>query len=158
MESIAQKTGPIPWKSKFPPKCQKSWFQDFKNFCLLHKNGSNSVIFGPIHLLSFAYWHWQAVLSVGWGNFEWSPWFILNFLGRSKKNKIFIFKNFLPTWLCRAATTKTGQIERSSFFLLDHKGKTRIYRLVSGSFEVPLRRKRDSPMGDDDYAPPSRIR
>ena len=29
----------------------------FKNFDLLHENGSNSVIFGPIHLISFAYGH-----------------------------------------------------------------------------------------------------
>ena len=39
-------------------------------------------------------------------------------------------------------------------FLLDNKGKTRIYRLVSGSFDVPLQRKRDSPMEEDDCAPP----
>ena len=29
----------------------------FKNFDLLHENGSNSVIFGRIHLISFAYGH-----------------------------------------------------------------------------------------------------
>ena len=38
-------------------------------------------------------------------------------------------------------------------FLLNHNSKTRIYRLVSGSFDVPLRRKRDSPMEEDDCAP-----
>ena len=59
----------------------------------------------------------------------------------------------LPTRLCRAATTKPRQIERSSFFLLDHKGKTRINRLVSGSCDVWLRRKRDSPMEEDDCPP-----
>ena len=48
----------------------------------------------------------------------------------------------------QSSTTKPRQIERSSFFLLDHNGKTRIYRLVSGSFDVPFWRKRDSPMGD----------
>ena len=55
--------------------------------------------------------------------------------------------------LCQAATTKPRQIERSSLFLLDHNGKTRIYRLVSGSYDVQLRRKRDSPMEEDDCAP-----
>ena len=64
----------------------------------------------------------------------------------------------LPTRLCRAATTKPRQIERSSFFLLDHNDKTRIYRPVSGSFDVLLRRKRDSPMEEDDCAPPALIR
>ena len=43
--------------------------------------------------------------------------------------------------LYRAATTKPRQIERSGFFLLDHNGKSRIYRLVPGSFDVLLRRK-----------------
>ena len=71
----------------------------------------------------------------------------------AKKFKIFRFRNLLPTWLCRAATIKSRQIERSSFFLLDHNDKTRIYRLVSGSFDVPLRRKHDSPMVYDDCAP-----
>ena len=74
--------------------------------------------------------------------------------GQSKKIKILRFRNLLPTRLCRAATTNPGQIERSSFFLLDHNDKTRIYRLVPGSFDVPLRRKRDSPMGYDDCPPP----
>ena len=127
--------------------------QIFKNFDLVHENGSNSVIFGPIHLISFAYGHWQAVLGTGWGKLEWSPWFVVKFWGRSKKFKILRFGNLLPTRLCRAATTKPRQIERSSFFLLDHKGKTRIYRLVSGSCDVRLRRKRDSPMEEDDCPP-----
>ena len=68
------------------------------------------------------------------------------------------FGNLLPTRLCRAATTKPRQIERSGFFLLDHNGKTRIYRLVSGSYDVPLWRKRDSPIVYDDYAPPPKQR
>ena len=34
--------------------------------------------------------------------------------------------------LYRAATTKPRQIERSVFFLVDHNGQTRVYRLVSG--------------------------
>ena len=29
----------------------------FKNFDLIHENGSNSVIFGRIHLIYFAYGH-----------------------------------------------------------------------------------------------------
>ena len=48
---------------------------------------------------------------------------------------------------------KPRPIEHSSFFLLDHNGKTGIYRMVSGSSVVPLRRKRDSQMEEDDYAP-----
>ena len=116
----------------------------FKNFDLPHENGSNSVIFG----------HWQANLGIGWGNLGWSPWFVAKFWGRRKKFKILRFKNFLPKRLCRAATTKPRQLERSGFFLLDHNGKTWIYRLVPGSYDVPLQRKRDSPMGYDDCAPP----
>ena len=88
---------------------------------------------------------------------EWSPWFVVKFWGRSKKFKILRFKNFLPKRLCRAATTKPRQLERSGFFLLDHNGKTWIYRLVPGSYDVPLQRKRDSPMGYDDCAPPRQV-
>ena len=44
----------------------------------------------------------------------------------------------LPKRLCRAATTKPRQIERSGFFLLDHNGKTRIYRPVACSFDVDI--------------------
>ena len=127
--------------------------RDFKNFYLLHGNGYNSVIFCLIHLISFAYGHWQAVLGVGWGNLEWSPWFVVKFWGRSKKFKILRFGNLLPTRLCRAATTKPRQIECSNFFLLDHKGKAWIYRLVSGSYDVRLWRKRDSLVEEDDCAP-----
>ena len=72
--------------------------------------------------------------------------------------KKFAIWNLLPTRLCRAATTKPRQIERSSFFLVDHNDQTRIYRLISGSFDVPLRRKRDSPMGEDDCPPSARAR
>ena len=36
--------------------------------------------------------------------------------------------------------------------------QTRIYRLVSGSFDVPLRRKHDFPMDEDDCAPLTLIR
>ena len=67
--------------------------------------------------------------------------------------KKFAICNLLPTRLCQTATTKPRQIERSTFFLLDHDGQTRIYRLVSGSFDVPLRRKHDSPMEEGDCAP-----
>ena len=56
--------------------------------------------------------------------------------------------------LRRAAPTKPRQIERSSFFLLDRNEQTRVYRLVSGPFDVPLRRKHDSPMEEDDCDPP----
>ena len=125
---------------KISAKMLKIAISKFKYF-YLHENGSNSVVFGPIHRISFAHGHWQAVLGVGWGNLEWSPWFVVKFWGRSKKFKILRFKNLLPKRLCRAATTKPRQIERSGFFLLDHNGKTRIYRLVPGSFDVPLRRK-----------------
>ena len=71
----------------------------FKNFDLLHENSSNSVIFGRIHLISFAYGHWQAILGVGWGNLEWSPWFVENFWGGSRKFKILRFRNLLTTRL-----------------------------------------------------------
>ena len=63
----------------------------------------------------------------------------------------FEIKKFATHSTLSGATTKPRQIERSSFFLLDHNGKTQIYRLVSGSFDVPLRRKRDFPMEYDDY-------
>ena len=60
------------------------------NFDLVHKNGSNSVIFGPIHLISFANWYWQAVLSVGWENLERNPWFV-PYLGLSSKEfKVYV--------------------------------------------------------------------
>ena len=55
--------------------------------------------------------------------------------------------------LHRAATTKPRQIERSGFFLLDHNGQTRVYRLVPGQPDERLWRKRDFPMKDDDCAP-----
>ena len=58
--------------------------------------------------------------------------------------------------LYRAATTKPRQIERSVFFLLDHNGQTRVDRLVSGPPDIRVRRKRDSPMEEDDCLPPSR--
>ena len=144
MGSIAPKLGPYR-RIKISAKMSKIAISRnsriFTNFDLVHENGSSSVIFGPIHLISFAYGHWQAVLSVGWGNLEWSPWFVVKFLGRSKKIKILRSRNLLPTQLCRAATTKPGQIECSSFFLLDHNDKTRYYRLVTGTSDVPLWRK-----------------
>ena len=40
--------------------------------------------------------------------------------------------------LCRAAMIKPRQIECSVFFLLDHKGQTQIYRLVSGPLDAWL--------------------
>ena len=56
--------------------------------------------------------------------------------------------------LYRTATTKPRQIECSGFFLLDHNGQTRVYRLVSGPPDVWVQRKSDSPMEEDDCAPP----
>ena len=56
--------------------------------------------------------------------------------------------------LCRAAMTKSRQIERSGLFLLDQNGQTRVYRLALGPTDVPVRRKRDSPVEEDDCAPP----
>ena len=56
--------------------------------------------------------------------------------------------------LCRTATTKPRQIERSGFFLLDHNGQTWVYRLVSGPPDVRVRRKRNSPMEEDDCPRP----
>ena len=86
------------------------------------------------------------------GPYRWNQNFAKNVENHNFKK--FTIWNLLPTRLCRAATTKPKQIERSSFFLLDHNDKTRIYRLVSGSFDVPLQRKRDSPMEEDNCAPP----
>ena len=83
----------------------------------------------------------------------WNGVLDLLFLGKSKKIKILRYRNFLPTQLCWAATTNPGQLECSSYFLLDHNDKTGIYRLVSGSFDVSLRRKPDFPM-----APPPRVK
>ena len=54
--------------------------------------------------------------------------------------------------LRRVATTKPKQC--SGFFLLDPNGQTRAYRLVSGPQDVRVPRKRDSPMEEDDCAPP----
>ena len=60
--------------------------------------------------------------------------------------------------LYRAATTKPRQIERSGFFLLDHNGQDRVYRLVMSPPDVRLWRKRDSKMEEDDCAlPPPRV-
>ena len=60
--------------------------------------------------------------------------------------------------LCRVTKIKLRQIERSGersgehsgYFLLDHNGQTRVYRLVSGPPDVWLRRNHDSLMEDDD--------
>ena len=75
-------------------------------------------------------------------------------------------KNVFPTSVCFNPSTVNflflltenvyRQIEHSSFFLLDHNGKTWIYRLVTGFFDVPLQRKHDSPMEEDDSPTPSR--
>ena len=78
--------------------------------------------------------------------------------GVCQKLKILRFVNLLPTRLCWATTTKPRQIERTSFVLLDHNRQTGIYRLVSGSFDFPLRRKHDSPMEEDDCNPTHHVR
>ena len=46
--------------------------------------------------------------------------------------------------------TKPRQIESSGFFLLDHNGKTGIYRLLSGQSDAWLWRNRDFRTEDDD--------
>ena len=48
--------------------------------------------------------------------------------------------------LCWAAAIKPRKIEGSVFFLLDHNGQTRVYRLVSDQQDERLWRKRDFPM------------
>jgi len=88
------KIGPVPLKSKFRQKMSNMTTSKIANFDLVHENGSNSVIFGPIHLIFFAYGHWYAVLGVGWGNLERSPWFVVKFWGRSKKIQDFQIPKF----------------------------------------------------------------
>ena len=56
--------------------------------------------------------------------------------------------------LCRAATTKLRQIECPGLSLLDHNRQTRVYRLVLGPTDVPLWRKRDSPVEEEDCDQP----
>ena len=55
-------------------ECPNSWF--LRNFYLRHKNGSNLVIFGPIHLISFAYEHWQQGSKRSFYEHHYT-WFIL---------------------------------------------------------------------------------
>ena len=57
----------------------------------------------------------------------------------------------------QVATTKPWQIERSGFFLQDHNGHTRVYRLVLSPPDVRLWRKRISQMEEDDCAPPRKL-
>ena len=52
--------------------------------------------------------------------------------------------------LCQAATIKPRQIECSGFFVVDHNGQTRVYRLVSGQPDEQLWRQCDFPIKDDD--------
>ena len=52
--------------------------------------------------------------------------------------------------LCRTAMIKPRHLERSGFFLLDHNGQTRIYRLVLGQSDAWLWRNRDFQTDDDD--------
>ena len=67
---------------------------------------------------------------------------------------IWCHKKTILLELCRAATTKPWQIEHSVFFRPDHNGQTWIYRLVSGSSDFRLLRKRDFPTEDDVCASP----
>ena len=99
---IPPKLGPYRGNENFcqnVENCDSGETPIFKNFDLLHENGSSLVIFGRIHLILFAYGHWQANLGVGWGNLGWSPWFVAKFWGRSKKFKILRIRNLLPTRL-----------------------------------------------------------
>ena len=41
------------------------------------------------------YIYWQAKLLSGWGNFDWSPWFVTKFLVKRKKINILWFRIFL---------------------------------------------------------------
>ena len=52
--------------------------------------------------------------------------------------------------LCQTAMIKPRQIERSVFFLLDHNGQTRIYRLVSGQSDAWLWKNHHFTTEDDD--------
>ena len=71
---------------------------------------------------------------------------------RRKPHFCYLEKGALKLYL--AAMTKPRQIKRFSFFLLDHNGQTRVYRLVLHPPGVRLWRKRDSKMEEDDCAPP----
>ena len=78
----------------------------------------------------------------------------LKFWGRSKNFKILKFENLLPKRLCRAATTKPRQIERSGFFYWTTTAKlgftdwSRVYSMFRCG------EKRDSPVVYDDSPPP----
>ena len=58
--SIPQKLGPYRSNQNFCQNVENRVLREmqiFKNFDLVHENGSNSVFFGPIHLISFASGH-----------------------------------------------------------------------------------------------------
>ena len=67
---------------------------------------------------------------------------------RRKSHFCYLEKGALELYL--AAMTKPRQIERFGFFLLDHNGQTRFYRLVSGQSDTWLWRNRDFLTEDDD--------
>ena len=79
---------------------------------------------------------------------------ILSKIVENHRKSQFCFLEKVGLELCQAATVEPRQIVRSVFFLLDQNSQTRVYRLVSGLPDAQLRRNRDSPMEDDDYAPP----
>ena len=68
----------------------------FKNFDLLHINSSSLVIFGPVHLISFAFGHRQTILDVGWEPMEWSPWCVAKFWIRIESLRFWDSEIFYP--------------------------------------------------------------
>ena len=58
------------------------------------------------------------------------------------------------SWRLSDNHEKTGYIERSTFFLLDHIGQTKSHRLASGLPDVWLWRNDSFPTQDDDCALP----
>ena len=105
MGSIAPKLGPYR-RIKISAKMSKIAISRnsriFTKFDLVHENGSSSVIFGTIHLISFANGHWQAILGVGWGSFEWSPRFVAKFWSKTKKHQDFEIRKFTTHLTLRA--------------------------------------------------------
>ena len=93
-------------KVHIPRNHDKPWyFLVYTNICLWilwFDNISKGIV--KLHIFNK---HWN------WLKFRIK---IVKFWGRSKKFKTLRLKNLLPKQLCRAATTKPRQIERSGFF------------------------------------------
>ena len=47
----------------------------FRNFDLCQENGSHMIIFGPIHLIPFAFENWQPILGDEQGHLDCNPFF-----------------------------------------------------------------------------------